>query len=103
MSATGVDPGILSDRISYVFNLNGPSILCNTACSSSIYALHNACIALRHRECEGALVGGTNLVFTVDQQMNTAKIGVLSPDSTCHTFDESANGYGVRLNLIFTS
>ncbi|KAI0442997.1 KR domain-containing protein [Xylaria telfairii] len=94
MSATGVDPGILSDRISYVFNLNGPSILCNTACSSSIYALHQACIALRGNECDGALVGGTNLVFTVDQQMNTAKIGVLSPRSTCFTFDESADGYG---------
>ncbi|KAI1503395.1 KR domain-containing protein [Biscogniauxia marginata] len=94
MSATGVDPGILSDRISYVFNLNGPSILCNTACSSSIYALHQACVALRDNECDGALVGGTNLVFTVDQQMNTAKIGVLSPRSTCFTFDESADGYG---------
>ncbi|KAK0635862.1 KR domain-containing protein [Bombardia bombarda] len=94
MAATGVDPGILSDRISYVFNLNGPSVLTNTACSSSIYALHNACIALRNNECDGAIVGGTNLVFTVDQQMNTAKIGVLSPRSTCSTFDESADGYG---------
>lgn len=94
MAATGVDPGILSDRISYVFNLNGPSLLCNTACSSSIYALHNACIALRNDECDGAVVGGTNLVFTVDQHMNTAKIGVLSPRSTCFTFDESADGYG---------
>lgn len=94
MAATGVDPGILSDRISYVFNLNGPSIVCNTACSSSIYALHNACIALRNDECDGAVVGGTNLVFTIDQQMNTAKIGVLSPRGTCFTFDESADGYG---------
>lgn len=93
-AATGVDPGIISNRISHVFNLSGPSITVNTACSSSIYAMHNACNALRNNECEGALVGGTNLVLTVDQHMNTAKLGVLSPDSTCHTFDASANGYG---------
>jgi acyl transferase domain-containing protein len=53
LSATGVDPGILSNRISHVFNLNGPSIVVNTACSSSVYALHNACNALRNNECEG--------------------------------------------------
>lgn len=93
-AATGVDPGIISNRISHVFNLSGPSITVNTACSSSIYAMHNACNALRNNECSGAIVGGTNLVLTVDQHMNTAKLGVLSPDSTCHTFDASANGYG---------
>lgn len=70
------------------------SITVNTACSSSVYALHNACNALRNKECQGAVVGGTNLVLTVDQHMNTAKLGVLSPTSTCHTFDESADGYG---------
>ncbi|KAK3342085.1 KR domain-containing protein [Lasiosphaeria hispida] len=94
LSATGVDPGIISNRISHVFNLMGPSIVCNTACSSSVYALHNACNALRNKECEGAIVGGVNLIITVDQHMNTAKLGVLSPTSTCHTFDESADGYG---------
>lgn len=93
-AATGVDPGIISNRISHVFNLHGPSITVNTACSSSVYAIHNACNALRNKECSGAVVGGTNLVLTVDQHMNTAKLGVLSPDSTCHSFDESANGYG---------
>ncbi|KAI0017755.1 KR domain-containing protein [Xylariomycetidae sp. FL0641] len=94
LAATGVDPGIISNRISHVFNLSGPSIMCNTACSSSVYALHNACNALRNREAEGAIVGGVNLIITVDQHMNTAKLGVLSPTSTCHTFDASADGYG---------
>ncbi|KAI1734298.1 KR domain-containing protein [Xylaria scruposa] len=94
LAATGVDPGIISNRISHVFNLNGPSIMCNTACSSSVYALHNACNALRNYETEGAIVGGVNLIITVDQHMNTAKLGVLSPTSTCHTFDASADGYG---------
>ncbi len=94
LAATGVDPGIISNRISHVFNLKGPSIMCNTACSSSVYALHNACNALRNNEVEGAIVGGVNLIITVDQHMNTAKLGVLSPTSTCHTFDASADGYG---------
>ncbi|KAJ5307079.1 hypothetical protein N7508_006094 [Penicillium antarcticum] len=93
-AATGVDPGIISNRISHVFNISGPSMTVNTACSSSVYAMHNACNALRNNECNGAVVGGTNLILTVDQHMNTAKLGVLSPDSTCHTFDASANGYG---------
>ena len=111
-SATGVDPGIISNRVSHVFNLRGPrfvsckdsntvygeadsdSVIVNTACSSSLYALHNACNAIRNRECDGAVVGGTNLLLTVDQHMNTAKLGVLSPTSTCHTYDESADGYG---------
>ncbi|RYP76535.1 hypothetical protein DL770_007206 [Monosporascus sp. CRB-9-2] len=94
LAATGADPGIISNRISHVFNLRGPSILVNTACSSSVYALHNACNALRNKECVAAVVAGVNLVLTVDQHMNTAKLGVLSPTSTCHTFDSSADGYG---------
>ncbi|KAI8948157.1 hypothetical protein F4801DRAFT_604654 [Xylaria longipes] len=93
-AATGVDTGIISNRIGNVFNLNGPSFTINTACSSSIYALHNACHALRNRDCDAAIVGGVNLIMTVDQHMNTAKLGILSPTSTCHTFDASADGYG---------
>jgi acyl transferase domain-containing protein len=56
--------------------------------------MHNACNALRNGEASGAIVGGVNLIITVDQHMNTAKLGVLSPTSTCRTFDESADGYG---------
>ncbi|MCJ1251645.1 hypothetical protein MMC30_008880 [Trapelia coarctata] len=93
-ATTGIDPGILGNRVSHVFNLHGPSLLVNTACSSSMFALHSACNAIRNGECEGAIVGGTNLIITVDQQMNTANLGVLSPTSTCHTFDNSADGYG---------
>ncbi|KAF2475276.1 putative polyketide synthase [Lindgomyces ingoldianus] len=93
-ATTGIDPGILGNRISHVFDLKGPSVLINTACSSSMYALDSACSAIARGECEGAVVGGANLILTVDQHMNTAKLGVLSPTSTCHTFDEAADGYG---------
>ena len=92
--ATGVDVGIMSNRIGNAFNLNGPSFTINTACSSSVYAIHHACHALRARDCEAALAGGVNLILTVDQHINTAKLGVLSGSSTCHTFDAAADGYG---------
>ncbi|KAK2057597.1 ketoacyl-synt-domain-containing protein [Colletotrichum caudatum] len=93
-AATGVDPGIISNRIGHMFNLRGPSFTINTACSSSVYAIHNACHALRTRDCDAAITAGVNLIMTVDQHMNTAKLGILSPTSTCHTFDASADGYG---------
>ncbi|KAL9028248.1 MAG: hypothetical protein Q9196_003360 [Gyalolechia fulgens] len=93
-AATGVDPGIISNRVGHTFNLKGPSFTINTACSSSIYAIHNACNALRANDCEAAITAGVNLILTVDQHMNTAKLGILSPTSTCHTFDKSADGYG---------
>ncbi|RYP40542.1 hypothetical protein DL768_010622 [Monosporascus sp. mg162] len=93
-AATGVDPGIISNRINNAFDLNGPSCLINTACSSALYGIHNACHALRTRDCDAAVAAGSNLILMVDQQMNTAKLGVLSPTSECHTFDESADGYG---------
>ncbi|KAL4895733.1 ketoacyl-synt-domain-containing protein [Aspergillus ambiguus] len=92
--ATGVDVGVMSNRIGNTFNLNGPSFTINTACSSSVYAIHNACNALRAGDCVAAITGGVNLILTVDQHINTAKLGVLSDTSTCHTFDESADGYG---------
>ncbi|KAK1621868.1 thiolase-like protein [Colletotrichum phormii] len=93
-AATGVDPGIISNRIGHMFNLRGPSFTINTACSSSVYAIHNGCHALRMRDCDAAITAGVNLIMTVDQHMNTAKLGILSPTSTCHTFDASADGYG---------
>ncbi|PYH99567.1 ketoacyl-synt-domain-containing protein [Aspergillus ellipticus CBS 707.79] len=92
--ATGVDVGIISNRIGNTFNLRGPSFTINTACSSSVYAIHNACHALRAYDCMAAIAGGVNLILTVDQHMNTAKLGILSETSTCHTFDASADGYG---------
>ncbi|KAK7994790.1 polyketide synthase [Apiospora arundinis] len=92
--ATGIDTGVLGCRLSHVFNLTGPSLMVNTACSSSLTALDLACKAIAAGQCDGAIVGGTNLILTVDQQMNTASFGVLSATSQSHTFDASADGYG---------
>nr|ALP31878.1 polyketide synthase 22 [Diaporthe helianthi] len=93
-SATGSGTAIMANRISHVFDLRGPSFTLDTACSSSIYGLHNAVMALKNGDCEAAIVAGANLITSVEQHLGTMKGGVLSPTSTCHTFDASADGYG---------
>ncbi|KFA72420.1 hypothetical protein S40288_08039 [Stachybotrys chartarum IBT 40288] len=93
-SATGMGPTILANRISYIFNLKGPSLVIDTACSSSLYCLHAACVALQSRECDAAVVAGANLVQSVEQHLGTLKAGVLSSTSTCHSFSAEADGYG---------
>lgn len=93
-SATGMGLAILANRISNAFNLKGPSFVLDTACSSSMYALHAACSALRMGECEAAVVAGANLIQTPELHLIMVKAGFLSPTSTCHTFDISADGYG---------
>lgn len=53
-----------------------------------------ACAALEAGECDGAIVAGANLIQTPEQHLATMKAGVLSPTSTCHTFSDTADGYG---------
>ncbi|KAK9777740.1 hypothetical protein SCAR479_05423 [Seiridium cardinale] len=93
-TASGEANAILANRISHVFNLHGPSCSLDTACSSSLYALHTAIRAIQVGDCDGALVAGVNLITSPEQHLGTRKAGVLSPTSTCHTFDISADGYG---------
>ncbi|KAL8702745.1 MAG: hypothetical protein Q9201_004084 [Fulgogasparrea decipioides] len=93
-SATGSGTAILANRLSYILDLRGPSFALDTACSSTIYCLHNAVIALQGHDCDAAIVAGANLITAPEQHLGTMKGGVLSPTSTCHTFDASADGYG---------
>ncbi|KAF2740098.1 ketoacyl-synt-domain-containing protein [Polyplosphaeria fusca] len=92
-ASTGGSQAILSNRINHVFNLRGPSVTVDTACSSSLYALHIAVQSIRNGDCDGAIVGGCNLINAVETHALTVKLGILSPTSTCHTFDEAADGY----------
>lgn len=66
----------------------------NTACSSSLYCLHTAARAIIAGDCDNAVVAGANLIMSPEQHLETMKGGVLSSSSACHTFDESADGYG---------
>ena len=70
------------------------SFTLDTGCSASLYALHQACSALDAGECDAAIVAASNLLQSPEQQLGTMKAGVLSPTGTCHTFDDTADGYG---------
>jgi acyl transferase domain-containing protein len=59
-----------------------------------MYCFHSAIRALEANDCVAAIVAGANLITSPEQHLGTAMAGVLSPASTCYTFDESANGYG---------
>ncbi|MCX2729175.1 amino acid adenylation domain-containing protein [Saccharopolyspora sp. NFXS83] len=85
---------IAANRISYVFDLNGPSATYDTACSSSLVALHRAVRALQSGECDTALAGGANLLLAPYGFAGLRRAGMLSPDGRCKTFDERADGYG---------
>ena len=82
-----------ASRISFLFDLKGPSNTVDTACSSSLTALHYACNALRNKECDIALVGGANLLLTSGHYRYFSSMMALSPTGRCHTFDETADGY----------
>ncbi|KAI2615012.1 putative polyketide synthase [Hypoxylon sp. NC1633] len=102
-SQIGMGTTMLANRVSHVFNLKGPSCVLDTACSSSLYALHAACSALLADECDSAVVAGVNLVQAPELHVAISQAGVISPTSTCHTFDSSADGYGRAdgVNAIF--
>lgn len=84
----------MSNRISHVFDLHGPSFTIDTACSSSVYALHQALNAMETKDCNSVIVASANMVLSPEMHVAAAKSGVLSPTATCHTFDASADGYG---------
>ncbi|KAK1996712.1 beta-ketoacyl synthase domain-containing protein [Colletotrichum falcatum] len=91
MIGTGI--AILSNRISYVFDLHGPSSTVDTGCSGSMVALHQACHGLRARESKMAIVAGTQLVLTPDQIIPMSSVGMTNPDGKCYVFDSRGAGY----------
>ena len=100
---TGFEDSFLSNRLSYEFDLHGPSLTVKTACSSSMYALHLACDSIRLGNCPSALVAGSSLIFSPGMSLAFADQGILSPTGTCKTFDAGADGYarGEALNMIY--
>ncbi len=82
-----------SNRISYQFDLRGPSVSLDTACSSSLVAVHLACQSLWSGESSLALVGGANAMFTPEYTIAESRAGMLSPDGRCKAFAAGANGY----------
>ena len=92
-SATGGAQSILSNRLSWFFDLRGSSMTIDTACSSSMVALDLGCKSLWNGSSEMAIVGGANLIFSPELNIALSNMGFLSPDGRCFSFDERANGY----------
>ncbi|MCQ3938431.1 MAG: non-ribosomal peptide synthetase [Chloroflexi bacterium] len=92
-AGTGNAHSIAANRLSYFFDLRGPSMAVDTACSSSLVAAHLACQSLRSGESDLALAGGVNLILTPELTITFSQARMLSPDGRCKTFDAGADGY----------
>ena len=92
-AGTGNAMSIAANRLSYFFNVKGPSMSIDTACSSSLVSIHQACQALQAGEINVAISGGVNLILSPELSVVFAKAGMLAPDGKCKTFDAAANGY----------
>lgn len=84
---------IVSNRVSYLFDLRGPSFTVDTACSSSLTALHYACRSIWSGDASEAIAGGANAILSPEVTMGFSKGGYLSPDGECRAFSDHANGY----------
>ncbi|ASB52640.1 MULTISPECIES: non-ribosomal peptide synthetase [Bacillus amyloliquefaciens group] len=89
---TSNNDAILASRLSYFLDLKGPVLAINTACSSGLVAVHQACASLRAEECDIAIVTSANFVLSHDSFIALSQMGMLSKDGKCRTFDQSANG-----------
>ncbi|WOB07296.1 polyketide synthase [Piscinibacter gummiphilus] len=89
---TGNDKDFLSTRVSYAFNLHGPCVNVQTACSTSLVATHMAVQSLLSRECDMALAGGVTIEVPHGVGYHYKEGEVLSPDGHCRTFDHRSKG-----------
>jgi acyl transferase domain-containing protein/NADPH:quinone reductase-like Zn-dependent oxidoreductase len=92
--STGNAPSLLSNRISYYFDLRGPSHTIETACSSSLTALHIAMKSLHVGDSEMVVLASSHLNLLPDHFVSMSSQGLLSPDGRSYAFDSRANGFG---------
>ncbi|MEO3777225.1 beta-ketoacyl synthase N-terminal-like domain-containing protein [Micromonospora sp. B11E3] len=91
-TATGSFGSIVANRVSYVYDLRGPSFTMDAVCSSSLLAVHQACESLRSGDCTMAVAGGAGLFLKPEGFVWFTKLGVLSPQGQCRAFDASGDG-----------
>ncbi|MFF4821438.1 type I polyketide synthase, partial [Kitasatospora sp. NPDC001309] len=90
---TGLNRGMIANRLSYQLGLRGPSLTVDTAQSSSLAAVHLAAESLRRGESDLALVLGVNLIAAPDSTLGAARFGGLSPHGRSRPLDAAADGY----------
>ncbi|MET9414603.1 SDR family NAD(P)-dependent oxidoreductase [Streptomyces klenkii] len=90
---TGTAYSIISNRVSYFLDLQGPSITNDTACSSSLVSVYEAVTALRNGDCTTALAGGVNLCWSPKHFVAFSQASMLSRTGECRAFDQGADGY----------
>ncbi|GIV95381.1 MAG: polyketide synthase [Herpetosiphonaceae bacterium] len=89
---TGNAHSLAANRLSYVFNLRGPSVALDSACSGSLVAIHLACQSLRSGESTMAIAGGVNAILLPKTNIFFSKAGAIAADGRCKTFDAQADG-----------
>jgi acyl transferase domain-containing protein len=82
----------LTTHVAYELNLKGPTLTIQTACSTSLVALHTACQSLLNCECDMALAGGVSVTVPLKNGYAYLEGGIHSPDGHCRAFDERAQG-----------
>ena len=90
---TGNTLSVLANRISYIFDLRGPSFTVDTACSSSLVAFAQAQAAIASGQIDTAIVAGVNLLLSPFPFIGFSRAGMLSPSGLCHSFGAGADGY----------
>ena len=91
--AAGNARSLLSGRLSYALGFEGPSVVVDTACSTSLVAVHLACQSLRSGESMLALAGGANLVLDPDPSIGFSQAQMLARDGRCKAFDARGDGF----------
>ena len=89
---TGNDKDFMPTRLSYLLNLTGPSVAVQTACSTSLVAVHMAVNSLLNMECEMAVAGGVTIELPHRVGYKFAEGEILSPDGLCRAFDDASQG-----------
>ncbi|KAK3090166.1 hypothetical protein FSP39_009679 [Pinctada imbricata] len=92
-SMTGCTRSMFANRLSYFFDFKGPSFTLDTACSSSLLALDQALHSIRQGHCDAAVVSGCSLCLKPTTALQFLKLGMLSSEGRCRSFDAEGNGY----------
>ncbi|MGB8211886.1 MAG: SDR family NAD(P)-dependent oxidoreductase [Mycobacterium sp.] len=92
-SGTGGALSVIANRLSYFFDLRGPSVTVDTACSSSLVAVHLACQSLRTGDSNLAIAAGVNLLLSPVVTRSFDQAEAMSPTGQCHAFDAAADGF----------